>query len=170
MKGKKKKKTSKQRVPEVTADELQDRKKNPSVLMFHFWWDTIYWRKLGSAITIYSRRNDVGSPPFTPEVFRSAIQRQHFQGILNGDQATSKLNPMLSQSRTVYTLLSDQWSKLPLLHLTLIILCSSFLYLSSLGMTLHNFCAISTWNWYQMSAILIWITALTIIIFCHHHF
>lgn len=62
-----------------------------------------------------------------------------------------KSYPMLSQSRIVYNLFSDQWSKLPLPQLRSVILHSSFLYLSALGMTLHYFCAVSTWNCYQMS-------------------
>lgn len=62
-----------------------------------------------------------------------------------------KSYPMLSQSRIVYTLFSDQWSKLPLPQLRLVISHPSFLYLSFWGMTLSYFCAVSTWNCYQMS-------------------
>lgn len=62
-----------------------------------------------------------------------------------------KLYPMLSQSRTVHTLFSDQWSKLPLPQRRLVIVCSSFLYLSSLAVTLHYFHAVSTWSCHQMT-------------------
>lgn len=57
------------------------------------------------------------SPPLILKDFSSlSAQKQHTQSILIEIKLLPKTYPILSQSRTVYTLFADQWSKLLLSH------------------------------------------------------